>query len=97
MIWALSSGNVDQLLLSSAAAIKRFEYSALGSELKKQSGIAKKQYQGLDKIHKFHKKESVHKKLTIKKYNKSDLINHSEHRIYKFFHDIKKVDNFLLN
>ena len=29
--------------------MKRFEYSPLGKELKAQTGIAKKQYQGLDK------------------------------------------------
>ena len=36
--------------LEKAATIKRFEYSPLGSELKKQTDIAKKQYQGLEKV-----------------------------------------------
>ena len=36
-------------LLEKSATIKRFEYSPLDSELKKQTDIAKKQYQWLDK------------------------------------------------
>ena len=56
-ISALSSGNVskyefltsedvlpEKKLLEKAARIKRFEYSPLGSELKKQTGIAKDQH-----------------------------------------------------
>ena len=34
-----------------------FEYSPLGDELKKQTGVAKKQYQKLDKVYEFDKKE----------------------------------------
>ena len=62
IISALSSGNVNKYelstdkyvlsekgLLEKAAAIKRFEYSPLSRELKKQIDIAKKQYQRLDK------------------------------------------------
>ena len=37
--------------------MKRFEYSPLGKELKAQSEIAKKQYQGLDKLFKSDKPE----------------------------------------
>ena len=37
-------------LLEIAATIKRFEYSTLRSELRKQSSIAEKQYQKLDKV-----------------------------------------------
>ena len=36
-------------LLEKAAIMKRYEYSPLGKELKPQTDIAKKQYQGLDK------------------------------------------------
>ena len=59
---ALSSRNVSKYelltgkdvlpekgLLEKAAIIKRFEYSPLGSELKRQTDIAKKQYQELEK------------------------------------------------
>ena len=37
-------------MLEKIDASKGFEYSPLGSELTKQTDIAKKQYQGLDKI-----------------------------------------------
>ena len=52
-------------MLEKAATIKRFEYLSLGSELKKQTDIAKKQYQVLDKICEFDK-ENDFKKLTNK-------------------------------
>ena len=61
----LSSGNVikyefltgkDVLpqkdLLEKVATMKRFEYSLLGKELKKQTSVAEKQYQGLNKLFK---------------------------------------------
>ena len=67
-IWALSSGNIgnyefltnedillEKELLEKAAPIKRFEYSTLGSELKKQVNIAGKQYQELNKFYAFDK------------------------------------------
>ena len=41
---------IEKGLLEKATANKRFEYSALCSELKKQTDIAKKQYHGLEKI-----------------------------------------------
>ena len=56
-ISALSSGNVSKYkflidndvlpekdLLAKAAALKRFEYSPLGKEFKKQTSVAEKQY-----------------------------------------------------
>ena len=56
----LSSGNVrkyefftgkdvlrEKDLLEKAAAIKKFEYSPLGKELKKQTSVAEKQYKNL--------------------------------------------------
>ena len=39
----------EKYLLETAATIKRFEYSLLGSELKKQTDIAEKEYQISDK------------------------------------------------
>ena len=82
------------------ATIKRFKYSSLGSELKKQIDFVQKQYQGLDKTFIFNKKEAHktnenHKKLTVKKYKKLDLIYDSKQNFYKY-HDIKKSDNFSL-
>ena len=61
-IFHLFSGNISKYefltrkdvlpekpMLEIAAALKRFEYSPLGSELKKQTSVAEKQYQKLDK------------------------------------------------
>ena len=56
--------------------MKRFEYWPLGNELKKQTDIAKRHNQGLDKIYEFDKKErdktisKDYKKPTLKKYTK---------------------------
>ena len=57
-ISALSSGNISKYefltgknvlpekdMLEKAASFKRFEYSPLGKELKKQTSVAEKQYQ----------------------------------------------------
>ena len=82
----LSSGNVSKYefltgkdvlpendLLEKTAAIKRFEYSPLGRELKVQTDIAEEQYQKFDDTFEFDKiikKENS----TIKNYSKSDLI-----------------------
>ena len=65
-ISALSSGNVSKCefltgndalpekdLLEKATALKRFEYFALGKELKAQTDIAKKQYQILNDTDEF--------------------------------------------
>ena len=49
---------VEEDLLEKAATIKRFEYSPLGSELKKYTDIAKKkkkEYQRLDKVYELMK------------------------------------------
>ena len=62
---ASSSGNVsknefltdkdvlrEKDLLERAAALKRFEYSPLGKELKNQTSVTEKQYQSFDKVFK---------------------------------------------
>ena len=69
-ISALSSENVfkyefligndvltEKAFLEKAAAIKRFEYSPLRSELKKETSITKKQYPGLNRFFESNKKE----------------------------------------
>ena len=65
-------------MLGKAAALERFEYSPLSKELKTQTDIPTKQYQGLHKGFISHKdKENVNeslKKKERKKYNKSNLI-----------------------
>ena len=76
-IYALSSGNVstyelltgkdvlpEKDLLERAAALKRFQYSPLGKELKKQTSVAEKQYQNFDKI---FKSDETEQPVTIKK------------------------------
>ena len=60
---ALSSANVskhkfltgkgvlsEKDLLEKAATIKRFKYSPLSKEFKKQTGVPEKHYQGLNKV-----------------------------------------------
>ena len=54
----------EKYLLEKAAAIKKYEYSLLGSELKKQTSVAEKQHQGLNKLFKSDEKEEL---VTIKK------------------------------
>ena len=44
-------------VLEKPSATKRFEYSPLGSELKEQTSVAEKQYQGLNKLFKSDEKE----------------------------------------
>ena len=69
-ISALSSGNVSKYefltgkdvlpekeLVEKAAALKRFEYSPLGKELKAQNSAAEKWYRKLDKVFESNTKE----------------------------------------
>ena len=51
-------------LLENATALKTFEYSRLGSELKKQTSFSEKQYQGLNKLLRSDEEEEW---VTIKK------------------------------
>ena len=75
--FALSSENVSKYdfltsegvfpekdLLEKAAALKRFEYSPLDKELKKQTSVAEKQYQKLNNAFESNKREEVKKKTT---------------------------------
>ena len=55
-------------LLEKAAALKRFEYSPLGRELKRQTSVAEKQYQKLDNT---YKSDKITKK---ENYSKSNVI-----------------------
>ena len=55
----------EKCLLEKAATMKRFENLPLSKELKEQTDIAKKQYQGLNKFFKSDKKVEP---ITIKKY-----------------------------
>ena len=51
-------------MLEKAAALKRFEYSSLVSEFKKQTSVAEKHYQGLNKLFESDENEEP---VTIKK------------------------------
>ena len=86
-------------MLEKIAGSKGFEYSLLGSELKKQTDIAKKQYQGLDKIFSSNKdskhlneslikEQTVAKKLPKKTCPKSNLI-FSIFSFYSYSHNEK--------
>ena len=44
-------------MLEKAAALKRFKYSPLRSVLKKKTSVAEKQYQGLNQLFKYDKRE----------------------------------------
>ena len=77
--------------LGKVATIKRFEYSQLGSELEKQTDIAKKHYQKLDKVYEFD--EAINKNdrnSIIRKYKKLDLV-------FANIIILKKLITFLLN
>ena len=76
-IYASSTGNIskyeiltsksvlpEKYFLEKAAALKRFEYSSLVSEFKKQTSVAEKHYQGLSKLFESDKNEEP---VTIKK------------------------------
>ena len=75
-------------LLEKAATMKRFEYSALGKELKAQTGIAKEQYQKLDNTFEFGK--TIKKTSALKNYSKSYLTYNSKYSFYKYYRDSKK-------
>ena len=102
-ISALSSGNVSKYkfltsknvlaekdLLENVAALKRFEYSPLGSALKKQTIVAEKQYKGLNNFLKPDEKEVP---LTIKKKptmtDKSKLVYDSKYS-FSDYRNIRK-------
>ena len=88
-------------MLEKVATMKRFEYSLLDKKLKKETDIAKKQYEQLNNLFKFDKKEepiTIQKeKQTIKQYKKSYLIYNSKHSFYKYYHDSKKFTNLSFN
>ena len=82
----------EKELLEKAATMKRFEYFPLGKELKAHIDIAKKQYQKLDctsELDKVIEKE----KLTLKMYNKLNVIYDNNFSFFKYYCDIKKFDN----
>ena len=82
----------EKEFLEKAATMERCEYLPLGKELKAHIDIAKKQYQKLDctsELDKVIEKE----KLTLKMYNKLNVIYDSNFSFFKYYCDIKKFDN----
>ena len=106
-ISALSSGNVSKYefltekgvlpekdLLEKAATRKRFKYSPLCEELKKQTSVNEKQYQSFDKIFNHDEKEET---VTIKKKeplktDKSSLVYDSKYS-FSEYRDVGKYYN----
>ena len=81
----------EKYLLEKAAAIKKYEYSLLGSELKKQTSVAENQHQGLNKLFKSDEKEEL---VTIKKEKpvityESKLMYDSKYK-FSYFSNIRK-------
>ena len=76
----------EKELFEKAAAIKRFEYSPLGKELKKQTSVAEKQYQNFDNVFECDKIEEDKTK-SRKSRTKSNLVYSNYFTFYKL-HDI---------
>ena len=74
-------------LLEKAPALKRFKYSPLGKDLKKQTSFAEKQYQKLGNSFESNKKEEDKTKSKTNR-AKSNLIYNNSITFYKY-HNIK--------
>ena len=70
-------------LLEKAAAIKRFECSLLGKELKKQTSVAERQYQKFDNAFEFNKKKE-NKTKNKRSRVKSNLVYNNYCTFYKY-------------
>ena len=75
---------LEKGLVEKDATMKRFQYSLLGSELKKQTNIAEKQYQRFDDGGEALTIKKGDKALPIKKYNRSNFIYNPGFTVYKF-------------
>ena len=75
----------EKYLLEKAAALKRFEHSPLGKELKVQTSAAEEQCQKLDKIFESNKKKGK----MLKRLAKSNLVHSKDFTFYKF-HNINE-------
>ena len=82
-------------LLEKAPALKRFEYSPLGKELKAQTDTAKKQYYKFDDTNEFD--EKINKKSPLKNCSKSDLTYDTNHSFLNIIVIIKLLITSLLN
>ena len=66
-------------LLEKDAALKRFEYSPLGKELKTQTSVAEKQYQKFNNTFESNKKEELKRS-----HAKSNLVYNKYFTFYKY-------------
>ena len=73
--WQAKMFHKKKDLLEKNDALKRFEHSPLRSELKKQTSIVEKQYQGLNMLFKSDKKKE--ERVTTKK-EKTTIISESK-------------------
>ena len=64
-------------MLEKAATMKRFEYSPLCKELKKQTSAAENSIKNLTIFYK--------EKATFKKYNRSNLVYESQYSFYEYY------------
>ena len=70
-------------MLEKAVAIKRFEYSPLGKEFKKQTSVAEKQYKKFDNAFESNKNEEVKTK-SKKNSAKLNLVYNNSFTFYKY-------------
>ena len=70
-------------LVKIGAGITRFEYSSLGSELKKQTSIAEKKYRDCE-FDKNEYKTIKKEKQVYKKHNRSNLVYDSKHSFFEY-------------
>ena len=79
---------LEKELLEKSAAIKRFEYSPLGNELKKQASITEKQYGKLGNPLEFYEQKEDKRK-NKRSRGKSNLVC-SNYFIFYNYHNIKE-------
>ena len=84
---AKQSSTQEKELSGKGPAIKNLEHSPLGRGLIAQTGIAGKQYRGLNKVYGFDKKEGDNENnRTDKKYKNSNIVYDRKHTFYKYRH-----------
>ena len=74
---------LEKDMLEKAVAIKRFEYSPLGKEFKKQTSVAEKQYKKFDNAFESNKNEEVKTK-SKKNSAKLNLVYNNSFTFYKY-------------
>ena len=84
-------------LLEKAAALKRFEYSLLGNELKKQTSVGEKYYQSFAKVFNHDEKEEPvkikkEKSLTT---DESNLVYNNKFSYKNKIHEYKNIEKYV--